>query len=343
MTFEEESKKIRDSFFEQMQKVCDSKGLEEIKIQFLGRKGKLQELMQELKKFPKENLPVFGKLINDLKEEITLQLESAQNKISANEQENRLQKEKIDITLPGKRRFMGNKHPVTLMMDRVIDVLVGMGFSVEYGPEMESDFYNFEALNFAADHPARDMQDTFYITDKMLLRTQTSNVQVRVMEKNSPPIRVIAPGRCFRNETVSARSHVFFHQVEAFYVDEKVTFSDLLATLDEFWTKLFSKEVKTRYRPSYFPFVEPGLEADISCTMCGGKGCRLCKYTGWLEVTGAGMIHPEVLKAGGIDSEKYSGYAWGLGIERLAMLFYDIDDIRHFTQNDIRFLEQITS
>jgi phenylalanyl-tRNA synthetase alpha chain len=229
---------------------------------------------------------------------------------------------------------------VTKMMDKMIEVLISMGFSVQYGPDLESDYYNFEALNFEPDHPARDMQDTFYVSEDKLLRTHTSNVQGRVIEKYNPPIRVVAPGRCFRNETVSARSHVFFHQIEGFYIDENVTFADLLATMDEFWSKVFQQKIKTRYRPSYFPFVEPGMEGDISCIICEGKGCRICKNSGWLEVFGAGMIHPNVLKAGNVDPEKYSGYAWGLGIERLAMLYYGIKDIRLFTQNDMRFLSQ---
>lgn len=225
----------------------------------------------------------------------------------------------------------------------MIEILVGMGFSVQYGPDIDSDYYNFEALNFAADHPARDMQDTFYISDNILLRTHTSNTQVRVMENNAPPIRIIAPGKAYRNETITARSHVFFHQVEGFYIDKGVTFADLFATLDEFYKKFFEADVKTRIRPSYFPFVEPGMEIDISCISCGGTGCNLCKYTGWLEVAGAGMIHPEVLKNGNIDPEVYSGYAWGMGVARLAMLKHGINDIRQFYDNDLRFLEQFTA
>ena len=215
-----------------------------------------------------------------------------------------------------------------------------MGFSVQLGPDVDTDFYNFEGLNFALDHPARDMQDTFYLTTDLLLRTHTSNVQVHTMEKYEPPIRIIAPGRCFRNEDISARSHVFFHQVEGFYIDKGVTFADLFSTMDEFLEKLLGEKVETRYRPSYFPFVEPGLEVDVRCISCKGSGCRICKHTGWLEILGAGMVHPNVLKMGNIDPEKYSGYAWGMGIERLTMLLNDIRDIRLFTENDIRFLTQ---
>lgn len=226
------------------------------------------------------------------------------------------------------------------MLDEAIDILVGMGFSVQYGPDIETDYYNFEALNFAKDHPARDMHDTFYITSNILLRTHTSNTQVRVMETATPPIRVIAPGKCYRNEDVSARSHVLFHQIEGLYIDKEVTFADLLATLEEFFSKLLKQEVKMRYRPSFFPFVEPGMEVDVHCIVCGGSGCSVCKHTGWLEVAGAGMVHPEVLKSGGIDPEEYSGYAWGFGIERLAMLRYSIPDIRLFMENHLRFLQQ---
>jgi phenylalanyl-tRNA synthetase alpha chain len=215
-----------------------------------------------------------------------------------------------------------------------------MGFSVQLGPDIDSDYYNFEGLNFPPEHPARDMQDTFYLTPQMLLRTQTTNIQLRTMESQKPPIRIIAPGKVYRNETITARSHVFFHQVDALYIDKGVTFADLLATLHEFLSRLFHQEVETRFRPSYFPFVEPGMEVDVRCLSCGGTGCMLCKYSGWLEVAGAGMVHPEVLKNGGIDPEVYSGYAWGMGVERIILLRHGVRDIRLFTENDMRFLEQ---
>lgn len=235
---------------------------------------------------------------------------------------------------------MGRRHVVNALNNEAIEILTEMGFTVQYGPDIDTDYYNFEALNFAKDHPARDMHDTFYLAPGTLLRTHTSNTQVRIMAYSKPPIRVIIPGKCYRNEEISARSHVVFHQIEGVYIDEKVTFSDLLATSEEFLTKLFKNDVKVRFRPSYFPFVEPGVEADVSCIVCGGKGCQLCKHTGWLEVFGAGMIHPEVMRYGGIDPECYSGYAIGLGIERLAMMRYAIDDIRLFFENNVRFLEQ---
>jgi phenylalanyl-tRNA synthetase alpha chain len=340
MTIQTKIKNIRGVFLEDLKKAKNSRDLEDLKVKYLGKKGKLQNLMRDLKDCSKEEKPIFGKLINDLKQEITKHFEATLEAFIESERTKELEEGKIDIALPGRKRFMGNLHPITKMMEKMLDVLVGMGFSVQYGPDVESDYYNFESLNFETDHPARDMQDTFYLTSDILLRTHTSNVQGRVMEKNTPPIRVVAPGRCFRNETVSARSHVFFHQIEGFYVDENVSFADLFATMDEFWAKVFKHKVETRYRPSYFPFVEPGMEGDIACIICEGEGCRICKQSGWLEVFGAGMIHPNVLEASKIDSEKYVGYAWGLGIERLAMLYYGIKDIRMFTENDMRFLNQ---
>ncbi|KPK32713.1 MAG: phenylalanyl-tRNA synthetase subunit alpha [Chlamydiae bacterium SM23_39] len=338
---EKEIKDIEGLFFEEIKDVKNLRELEEIKIKYLGKKGKIQFLLSHLKKCKKEEKPLFGKLVNDLKEEISEQIKKVFSFIHDIEEKSKLEREEIDINLPGRLKNIGNLHPVTKMMDRMIDVLVGMGFSIQKGPDLESDYYNFEALNFESDHPARDMQDTFYITEDLLLRTHTSNVQVRVMEKFSPPIRVIASGRCFRNENVSSRSHVFFHQVEGFYIDKDVSFSSLFSTMDEFWDKVFNYKIKTRYRPSYFPFVEPGMEGDIECIICKGKGCKICKNSGWLEIFGAGMIHPNVLKYGNIDPEKYNGYAFGLGIERLAMLYYGIEDIRIFTENDFRFLNQI--
>ncbi|OGN62021.1 MAG: phenylalanine--tRNA ligase subunit alpha [Chlamydiae bacterium RIFCSPHIGHO2_12_FULL_27_8] len=340
MTLNTQILKIREKFLHEYKEVKNSKDIERLKIEYLGKKGLLQSLMLFLKDASTEERPVFGKEINELKNEITIQLENGLISFLSKEEDKKLNNEEIDVTLPGRKNFQGRFHPLTLLMNEVIDIFVSMGFAVETGPDVDSDYYNFEALNFAKDHPARDMQDTFYLNDEMLLRTHTSNVQVRVMEKFKPPIRCIAPGKCFRNENISSRSHVFFHQVEMFYIDEKVTFASLLATMDEFCSKLFKKKIETRFRPSYFPFVEPGMEGDIKCIICSGQGCKVCKHSGWLEVFGAGMIHPEVLKSGGIDPEKYTGFAAGLGIERLAMLMYNIKDIRYFTQNDLKFLQQ---
>jgi phenylalanyl-tRNA synthetase alpha chain len=334
---------IRQQFLDELSKVKSTADLEEIKVKYLGKKGPIQQLMKELKDMPPEQRPEFGKFINELKEEISQKIDSQENSLLSKEENIQLESEKIDITLPGRKHFAGRKHVLTNIMDEMIDILAGMGFAVQYGPDIDSDYYNFGALNFAEDHPARDMQDTFYITPNVLLRTHTTNIQARIMETEKPPIRIIAPGKVYRNETITARSHVFFHQVDAFYVDVGVTFSDLFATLKSFLEKLFQREVVARYRPSYFPFVEPGMEVDINCLSCKGQGCMLCKYSGWLEVCGAGMIHPEVLKTGDIDPEIYSGFAWGMGVERIALLKYGINDIRLFTENDLRFLQQFSS
>jgi phenylalanyl-tRNA synthetase alpha chain len=331
---------LHKQFVHSLNEVTSTNAIEELKVHYLGRKGPVQELMKRLKEVPAEQRPEFGKRINALKETLTAQLTTKQEQLIHKEEEERLVKEKIDITLPGHRPFSGRKHVITQTLDAMIDILIGMGFSVQYGPDIDTDYYNFEALNFPADHPARDMQDTFYIAPDVLLRTHTSNIQARVMQMHQPPIRIIAPGKAYRNETITARSHVFFHQLEAVYVDTHVSFADLLATMDEFLGKLFHPEIVTRYRPSYFPFVEPGMEVDISCLACSGSGCSLCKHTGWLEVAGAGMIHPEVLKNSNIDPETHTGFAWGMGVERLVMLKQGVTDIRYFTQNDLRFLSQ---
>jgi phenylalanyl-tRNA synthetase alpha chain len=337
---EEQVLTLKKAFQEDLQRVKHSKDIEQLKVKYLGKKGPVQNLMIELRNVDPEKRPRVGKVINELKAEITRLCDEAAHSFLQIEESKQLEQEKIDITLPGKRQFLGRRHPIRIMLHEVIDILVGMGFSIQCGPEIDSDWYNFEGLNYPPDHPARDMQDTFYINEHFLLRSQTSNVQLRAMENHNPPIRIIAPGTVFRNENISARSHVFFHQVEGIYIDDNVSFADLFATMEEFWSKLFKKDIQTRFRPSYFPFVEPGIEVDLRCTACDGKGCRLCKQSGWLEVCGAGMVHPEVLKNGGIDPHKYSGYAWGLGIERLAMLRYGISDIRMFTENDMRLLAQ---
>jgi len=331
---------LKKAFQKDLTSVKHSKDIEELKVKYLGKKGPVQGLMVNLRSVDPDKRPQVGKIINELKLEIADLCEQALSSFSQAEESKQLEEEKIDTSLPGKRQFLGRHHPIRIMLREVIDILSGMGFSVQCGPEIDSDWYNFEGLNYPEDHPARDMQDTFYINEHSLLRSQTSNVQLRAMEGHNPPIRIIAPGTVFRNENISARSHVFFHQVEGIYIDEDVSFADLFATMEEFWSKLFKKDIEARFRPSYFPFVEPGIEVDLRCTACNGKGCRLCKQTGWLEVCGAGMVHPEVLKNGGIDPHKYSGYAWGLGIERLAMLRYGISDIRMFTENDMRLLAQ---
>jgi phenylalanyl-tRNA synthetase alpha chain len=331
---------LRQAFQSELQAATTTAAVEAIQVKYLGRKGPIQSLMKELRNVSEDQRPQVGKQINDLRDHLQHSCQEAMSLLRSQEINKQLENEVLDITLPGNRCYKGCKHVVTSVMDEIIDVLVSMGFSIQDGPEIETDYYNFEALNFAADHPARDMQDTFYVAPEVVLRTHTSNIQVRVMESAKPPIRIIAPGRCYRNEAVSSRHHVFFHQIEAIYIDKDVTFAQLLSTLEEFLKKVFDKSVSVRFRPSYFPFVEPGMEVDISCTLCQGKGCSLCKHSGWLEVLGAGMVHPEVLKNGGIDPEVYSGFAWGLGVERIANLKYHINDIRLFSENDIRFLEQ---
>ncbi|MBI5272894.1 MAG: phenylalanine--tRNA ligase subunit alpha [Chlamydiia bacterium] len=331
---------LRSQFICELREAVSSKDLEALKVKYLGKKGPIQALMLELKHASPEERPQAGKLINDLKEEFLSHCDHSLHRVKQREMAAAFQQEWLDATLPGRKQFLGRAHPISQMLQRILDILIGMGFSVQLGPDVDTDYYNFEGLNFAADHPARDMQDTFYLGKNRLLRTHTSNVQVHAMEKFKPPIRIAAPGRAFRNEDISARSHVFFHQIEGFYIDKHVTFADLLSTMEEFLHKLLGAEVKTRFRPSYFPFVEPGMEVDVHCTACKGSGCRLCKHTGWLEILGAGMIHPNVLMKGRIDPEEYSGYAWGMGLERLAILQYDIPDIRLFTENDMRFLSQ---
>lgn len=335
--------KIRDlkqAFDQEISEVEHSKELETLRIKYLGKKSPIQALMQDLRDCTPEERPEMGKLINTLKQEVTSLIDNEFQSLRKKELSLRLSQEKVDVTLPGRCSFMGRKHPLTQMLDEVIEILIGMGFSVQYCPEIESEYYNYGGLNYPPDHPARDMQDTFYITPDVLLRSHTTSIQQHIMENSAPPIRILAPGKCYRNETITSRSHVFFHQIDVLYIDKDVTFSDLLATKEEFYTKIFRQKIEMRVRPSYFPFVEPGMEVDIRCTSCAGSGCQLCKHTGWLEVCGAGMVHPEVLKAGGLDPEIYSGYAWGGGVERLFMLRHGISDIRLFTENDMRFLSQ---
>ena len=336
----QEIETVQIEFEADIKQALSSVDIEALKVKYLGKKGPIQGLMQSLKQMSPDEKPHAGKLINDLKTLISQKLDFKLQELQSTEDKDRLLEEACDITLPGRRRFSGKKHLLTATLDRMVDILIGMGFSVQYGPDIDTDYYNFEVLNFPADHPARDMQDTFYITKDVLLRTHTSNIQARVMEANPPPIRIAAPGTAFRNESITARSHVFFHQVEALYVDRDVSFADLLATMNEFLAKMFQHQVETRFRPSYFPFVEPGMEVDVNCLSCHGTGCHICKHTGWLEVAGAGMVHPEVLKNSGIDPEIYTGFAWGMGVERIAMLIHGVKDIRLFTENNLRFLSQ---
>ena len=335
-----EIQELKETFLMDLATALKVKDLEELKVKYLGKKGPIATLMQNLRSVSAELRPKMGELINDLKGLVAARIEEHHTHLHAIEIGDRLSSESLDISLPGKRRPLGRKHIITQMIDEVLGVLVSMGFSVEYSPELESEYYNYGGLNYPEDHPARDMQDTYYVAKDLLMRSHTTNFQQRIMQSSNPPIRAVSPGKCYRNETISARSHVIFHQIDGLYIDRNVSFKDLLVTQEELYSRLFNQRVEIRVRPSYFPFVEPGMEIDIRCTSCKGSGCSLCKHTGWLEVAGAGMVHPEVLKEGGLDPDQYSGFAWGGGIERLCLLRYGIPDIRLFMENDMRFLEQ---
>lgn len=316
--------------------------LEEFRIKYLGTKGVVKGLFGEMKAVPAEKKKEFGLVLNDFKQLAETKYETAKE-TTVNDQLPTLND--LDLSLPGDAIAVGSRHPINLVRKRIIVIFHRLGFAVADGPEVEDDWHNFTALNIHENHPARDMQDTFYIHQNpdWLLRTHTSNVQIREMEKGELPIRIICPGRVYRNETISARAHCFFHQVEGLYIDEHVSFADLKQTLYFFVQELFGKDVKIRFRPSYFPFTEPSAEMDISCLICGGEGCRVCKHTGWVEILGCGMVHPKVLENCKIDSNKYTGFAFGMGIERIAMLLYQINDLRLFSENDVRFLRQFTS
>ena len=311
--------------------------LEAFRIKYLARNGLIGNLFDALAVLDKSDRPLMGKHLNDLRTDIQLLLDKKKEEL---ESRTVTPPGIVDLTLPGRRRWVGSRHPLTQTLDEIKRIFYKMGFDIADGPEIEDDYHNFEALNFPPDHPARDMQDTFFITEKILLRTHTSPVQIRVMEKQKHPVRVIIPGRVYRNEAISARSYCLFHQVEGLYVDQGVTFSELKGTLVTFAKQFYGSSLKYRFRPSYFPFTEPSAEMDITCFLCKGKGCRVCKQTGWLEILGCGMVDPNVYKYVGYDEEKVSGYAFGMGIERIAMLMYGIDDIRLLYQNDIRFLKQ---
>jgi phenylalanyl-tRNA synthetase alpha chain len=321
--------------------ITNAKALEEYRIKFLGTKGLVKALMGEMKHVANEQKKAFGQSLNEFKQFAEAKYEEWKNSVG---ESNGTFSDIPDVTLPADTIAVGSRHPISLMRNRMVQIFQRLGFAVADGPEIDDDWHNFTALNLPENHPARDMQDTFYISTNpaWLLRTHTSNLQIRAMENNKPPIRIVTPGRVYRNETISARSHCFFHQIEGLYVDENVSFADLKYTLYFFVQEMFGKEVKVRFRPSYFPFTEPSAEMDISCLLCKGEGCSVCKKTGWLEILGCGMVHPKVLDNCGIDSNKYTGFAFGMGIERPAMLKYGIKDIRLFSENDVRFLKQFT-
>lgn len=323
-----------------LKEAADLAELEQLRIKFLGKKGELTAAMKEMGKLSKEERPAMGKLANEVRSFVENALSEKAEALKKAAAAAKLKIETLDVTVPGKRPVYGKKHPLTTVLDDLKDIFIGMGFSIAEGPEVELDYYNFEALNIPKDHPARDTQDTFYIDENIVLRTQTSPVQVRVMENQKPPIRVIAPGKVFRSDTVDATHSPVFHQIEGLVVDKGITMADLKGTLEVFVKKLYGEDTKLRFRPHHFPFTEPSAEVDISCFNCGGEGCRICKGEGWIEILGCGMVHPKVLKNCDIDPEIYSGFAFGIGLERVTMFRYDIDDLRLFFENDIGFLKQ---
>ena len=318
----------------------DLRALDDIRVKYLGKKGALTAILKQMGGLPSEERPVMGALANEVRAAIEAALESKVKELRAAQLEKKLLEERLDVTMPGKPYTMGKKHPLTVVLDELKDIFVGMGFQIADGPEVEYDHYNFEKLNIPKDHPARDTQDTFYINDNILLRTQTSPVQVRVMEQQRPPIRVISPGRVYRSDAVDATHSPLFHQVEGLVVDKGVTMADLKGTLAMFVQRLYGKDAAVRFRPHHFPFTEPSAEMDVVCFHCHGKGCRLCKGEGYIEILGCGMVHPDVLAGCGIDPEVYSGFAFGMGLERIVMRRFGIDDMRLFYENDARFLNQ---
>jgi len=316
------------------------KTLDEIRVKYLGKKGELTKILRGMGSLSPDERPIVGKISNEVREEIEKELTQKREEVLRQEKEKKIKSEYLDITLPGKVHEIGHKHPMTKVLDEIKDIFLGLGFSIAEGPEIELDYYNFEALNTPPDHPARDLQDTFYITKNILLRTQTSPVQVRTMEKSKPPIKVISPGRVYRSDEIDATHSPVFNQIEGLAVDEGITMGDLKGVLNLFAKRLFGSDTKTKFRPHYFPFTEPSAEMDVSCFACGGKGCRVCGYSGWIEILGSGMVHPNVLRMSGIDPEKYSGFAFGMGLDRITMLKYGIDDLRLLYENDLRFIKQ---
>lgn len=315
--------------------------VEEIRVKYLGKKGELTGILKQLGSLSPEERPKVGQLVNVAKQKLDETIKAKVKEIKEIELEKALEKEKIDVTMPGKRKNLGYKHPLSVVLDELKEIFMGMGYSIADGPEVELDYYNFEALNLPKDHPARDTQDTFYISENTLLRTQTSPVQVRVMEKQKPPIRIIAPGRVYRSDEVDANHSPLFHQIEGLAVDKGITMGDLKGTLETFAKRLYGDDAVVRFRPHHFPFTEPSAEMDIQCFSCGGKGCRLCKNEGWIEILGCGMVHPKVLENCGIDPEEYQGFAFGIGLERIVMRKFKIDDMRLLYENDMKFFESI--
>ncbi|MBQ4424928.1 MAG: phenylalanine--tRNA ligase subunit alpha [Lachnospiraceae bacterium] len=337
---QEKLKKIREEALARLEAAASSDAINEIRLAYLGKKGELTEVLKGMREVAPEDRPKVGGWVNDTRKAIEDKLAEVQAAVQEKALEARLEAETIDVTMPAKTAQIGHRHPNTIALEELERVFIGMGYEVVEGPEIEYDYYNFEALNIPANHPAKDEQDTFYVNKEIVLRTQTSPVQVRVMEKQKPPIRIIAPGRVFRSDEVDATHSPSFHQIEGLVVDKGITFADLKGTLAQFAREMFGQETKVKFRPHHFPFTEPSAEMDVSCFKCGGKGCRMCKGSGWIEILGCGMVHPKVLRMSGIDPEEYSGFAFGIGLERITLLKYEIDDMRLLYENDDRFLKQ---
>lgn len=331
---------IHDKAMDALKEVNKIKDLEDVKVKFLGKKGELTGVLKGMGKLSKEERPIIGQLANDVRQDIENRLEEAKKRLLAMEMEAKLGMEAIDVTMPGKVASCGHKHPMSIVIDEITNIFMGMGYEVAEGPEVEKDYYNFEALNIPANHPAKDEQDTFYINGDILLRTQTSPVQVRTMEQGKLPIRVVCPGTVYRADEVDATHSPIFHQLEGLVVDKGITMGDLKGALAVFAKELFGEDTKVRFRPHHFPFTEPSAEMDVTCFSCGGKGCRVCKGEGYIELLGCGMVHPKVLKMSGIDPDEYSGFAFGMGLERVAMQRYGITDLRLLFENDVKFLKQ---
>ena len=331
---------IAKQALEELKGAQDLKVLDAVRVKYLGKKGELTAILKQMGKLSAEERPVIGQLANQGRADIEQMLEQTKTDLEAKALDIRLAGETLDVTLPGQKKPLGKKHPLTIVLDELKEIVVGMGFEIATGPEVELDYYNFEALNIPKDHPSRDTQDTFYISDNVLLRTQTSPMQIRTMEKKKPPIRIIAPGRVYRSDAVDATHSPLFHQVEGLVVDKGITMADLKGTLEVFVKRLYGDSTVVRFRPHHFPFTEPSAELDVQCFHCHGEGCSLCKGEGWIEILGCGMVHPQVLLNCGIDPEEYSGFAFGLGLERMVMMRYGIDDLRLFYDNDVRFLKQ---
>jgi phenylalanyl-tRNA synthetase alpha chain len=336
----EQLNNIRNKAEAEIANVADITSLENVRVKYLGKKGELTSVLRGMGSLTPEERPVVGQMANEIRSFLENRLVEVKKELANKERKLKLQEEVIDVTMPGKRKVLGKKHPLTNVIDEITEVFIGMGYEIAEGPEVEKDYYNFEALNIPENHPAKDVQDTFYINGDILLRTQTSPVQIRVMENKKPPIKIICPGRVYRSDAVDATHSPIFHQVEGLVVDKGVTMGDLIGTLKVFAKSMFGEKTDIRLRPHHFPFTEPSAEVDVSCWACGGKGCRVCKDEGWIEILGAGMVHPKVLEVCGIDSTVYSGFAFGLGAERTAMGRFNIDDLRLLYENDIRFLKQ---